>query len=71
MDKLLALQNNPVDEMDEDDATPFDKLREECGVMAVYNHPDAARLTYWGLYCAAASRAGVCGHCFGGWHGGQ
>ena len=35
---------------DEDDATPFDKLREECGVMAVYNHPDAARLTYWGLY---------------------
>ena len=36
--------------MDEDDATPFDKLREECGVMAVYNHPDAARLTYWGLY---------------------
>src|ERR1700710_2319710 len=35
---------------DEDDATPFDKLREECGVMAVYNHPDAARMTYWGLY---------------------
>ena len=30
--------------------TPFDKLREECGVMAVYNHPDAARMTYWGLY---------------------
>ncbi|HEY6374480.1 MAG TPA: amidophosphoribosyltransferase [Edaphobacter sp.] len=50
MDKLLALQNNPVNEMDEDDATPFDKLREECGVMAVYNHSDAARLTYWGLY---------------------
>jgi amidophosphoribosyltransferase len=33
-----------------DDETPFDKLREECGVMAVYNHPDAARMTYWGLY---------------------
>ena len=33
-----------------DDETPFDKLREECGVMAIYNHPDAARLTYWGLY---------------------
>ena len=32
------------------DSTPFDKLKEECGVMAVYNHPDAARLTYWGLY---------------------
>ena len=29
---------------------PFDKLREHCGVMAVYNHPDSARMTYWGLY---------------------
>jgi hypothetical protein len=36
--------------MDEQDGTPFDKLREECGVMAVYGHPDAARMTYWGLY---------------------
>ena len=35
---------------DPEDATPFDKLREHCGIMAVYNHPDAARLTYWGLY---------------------
>src|SRR5258708_24764366 len=50
MDKLLDLQNNPVKELDEEDSTPFDKLREECGVMAVYNHSDAARLTYWGLY---------------------
>ncbi|MGF7182335.1 amidophosphoribosyltransferase [Tunturiibacter psychrotolerans] len=33
-----------------EDETPFDKLREECGVMAIYNHPDAARMTYWGLY---------------------
>ncbi len=37
-------------EVDDDDETPFDKLREECGVMAVYGHPDAARMTYWGLY---------------------
>ena len=36
--------------LDDDDSTPFDKLKEECGVMAVYNHSDAARLTYWGLY---------------------
>src|SRR5580693_7389654 len=36
--------------VDDADATPFDKLREECGVMAVYGHPDAARMTYWGLY---------------------
>jgi amidophosphoribosyltransferase len=26
------------------------KLREECGVMAVYGHPDAARQVYLGLY---------------------
>ena len=37
-------------ERDQEDGTPFDKLREECGVMAVYGHPDAARMTYWGLY---------------------
>ena len=27
-----------------------DKLREECGVMAVYGHPEASKLTYLGLY---------------------
>lgn len=37
------------EEMDLDE-TPFDKLKEECGVMAVYGHPEAARMTYWGLY---------------------
>jgi amidophosphoribosyltransferase len=46
------LASNPV--FTEEDLTPaaerFDKLREHCGVMAVYNNPDAARLTYWGLY---------------------
>ena len=31
-----------------EDADP--KLREECGVMAVYGHPDAARQVYLGLY---------------------
>ena len=35
---------------DAEDGTPFDKLREECGIMAVYGHPDAARMTFWGLY---------------------
>ena len=29
---------------------PFDKLREECGVVAIHNHPDAARQVYLGLY---------------------
>src|SRR6202046_1095475 len=50
MDKLLELQNDPVEDLDEDDGAPFDKLREECGVNTVYNLSDAARLTYWGLY---------------------
>lgn len=27
-----------------------DRPREECGIFAVYNHPDAAKLTYFGLY---------------------
>lgn len=28
----------------------FDKFREECGVFGIYNHQDAANLTYLGLY---------------------
>ena len=44
--ELTTLENDVM----QDDATPFDKLREECGIMAVYNHSDAARMTYWGLY---------------------
>jgi len=28
----------------------FDKLHEECGVFAIYGHPEAAKLTYLGLY---------------------
>src|SRR5215218_3006229 len=28
----------------------FDKLHEECGVFAVYGHPEAANLAYLGLY---------------------
>ena len=28
----------------------FDKLREECGVFGIYGHPEAAQLTYLGLY---------------------
>ena len=47
---LLALDSVDSKAPDGDDSTPFDKLREECGVMAVYGHADAARMTYWGLY---------------------
>jgi len=28
----------------------FDKLHEECGVVGVYGHPEAANLVYLGLY---------------------
>ena len=35
-------------------ATAFDHFRptrrEECGIFGIYNHPDAAKLTYFGLY---------------------
>src|SRR5208283_995024 len=51
---MPGLKSRPISEpqvlADDGDVTPFDKLREECGVMAVYGHPDAARMTYWGLY---------------------
>jgi amidophosphoribosyltransferase len=29
---------------------PFDKFREECGVVAIYAHPEAAKLAYLGLH---------------------
>src|SRR5918996_173980 len=29
---------------------PFDKLKEECGVFGIFGHPEAANLTYLGLY---------------------
>lgn len=45
---LLHGDPNNMENSEADDH--FDKLREECGVMAIYNHSDAARLTYWGLY---------------------
>ena len=34
----------------ESSSIPFDKLREECGVVAVHGHPDAARQAYLALY---------------------
>ncbi len=29
---------------------PSDKLHEECGVFAIYGHPEAANMAYLGLY---------------------
>ena len=36
----------------EDSFDPLDDdhLREECGIFAVYDHPNAAEMTYLGLY---------------------
>lgn len=33
-----------------DSAEPFDRFKEECGVFAVYGHPEAANLTHLGLH---------------------
>jgi amidophosphoribosyltransferase len=41
----------------------FDKFREECGVVAVYGHPEAAKLAYLGLYALqhrGQESAGIC-----------
>jgi amidophosphoribosyltransferase len=33
-----------------DDGLPFDKFKEECGVFAVYGHPEASNLAHLGLH---------------------
>src|SRR5262245_42741552 len=41
----------------------FDKLHEECGVVAIYGHPEAANLAYLGLYALqhrGQESAGIC-----------
>lgn len=38
-----------------------DKLREECGVFGIFGHPDAARLTYLGLYALQHRGQESCG----------
>src|SRR5882762_4971830 len=39
----------------------LDKFREECGVFGIYGHPDAARLTYLGLYALQHRGQESCG----------
>ena len=36
--------------LDCEEEIPFDKLHEECGVFAIYGHPEASNLVYLGLY---------------------
>ena len=39
-------------------ATDSDKLREECGVVAIYGHPEASKLAYLSLMlCSIAGRS--------------
>ncbi len=41
----------------------FDKFHDECGVFAIYGHPEAAKLTYLGLYALqhrGQESAGIC-----------
>src|SRR5258706_556451 len=41
----------------------FDKLHEECGVVAIYGHPEASKLAYLGLYSLqhrGQESAGIC-----------
>ena len=39
----------------------LDKLHEECGVFGIYGHPEAARLTYLGLYALQHRGQESCG----------
>jgi amidophosphoribosyltransferase len=41
--------------------TSFDKFNDECGVFGIYGHPDAARLTYLGLYALQHRGQESCG----------
>ncbi|MGH9915909.1 MAG: amidophosphoribosyltransferase, partial [Pyrinomonadaceae bacterium] len=43
------------------DIVAGDKFREECGVFGIYNHPEAARLTYLGLYALQHRGQESCG----------
>jgi len=38
-----------MSEMNDDDMSR-DKFRDECGVFGIFGHPDAAHMTYLGLY---------------------
>src|ERR1700674_5096320 len=41
----------------------FDKFHEECGIFAIYGHPEASKLAYLGLYALqhrGQESAGLC-----------
>ncbi|MBA2734200.1 MAG: amidophosphoribosyltransferase, partial [Acidobacteria bacterium] len=39
----------------------MDKFRDECGVFGIFGHPEAARLTYLGLYALQHRGQESCG----------
>ena len=66
-DALRLMTNRRKDSGDPaghcDGATEFDGFREECGVFAIHGHPEAANLTYLGLYALqhrGQESAGIC-----------
>src|SRR5258705_6292909 len=49
------------DELQTDVGIEEDKFREECGVFGIYGHPEAARMTYLGLYALQHRGQESCG----------
>ncbi len=47
---IAATKTVPAYSRDVQGSGPHDKLREECGVFGIFGHPEAANLTYLGLY---------------------
>src|SRR5437764_15048939 len=48
-------------EMTRSDSSMTDKFRDECGVFGIFGHPEAARLTYLGLYALQHRGQESCG----------
>src|SRR5688500_7666489 len=48
--KIAATKTTPAYSREVPGPGPHDKLREECGVFGIFGHPEAANLTYLGLY---------------------
>ena len=42
--------SDPIDKRPYQDASLDEKPREACGIFAISEHPDVARITYFGLY---------------------
>jgi amidophosphoribosyltransferase len=57
--EMQACGGEPQADMSEE--MDLDKFREECGVFGIYAHPEAARLTYLGLYALQHRGQESCG----------